>query len=89
MAGPIAEAFLKPDWKECQDVACPKPAIFVASRQFNERENGNLRSPLLLVFLNETVLETNLCVPVAEMGRPFRGAVERSPSVYSELAIWD
>jgi hypothetical protein len=67
-------------------VASPKPATFVAGRQFNERENGNLRSPPLLIFLDETVLETNLCVPVAELGRPF--TVERKPSVYGELAIW-
>jgi hypothetical protein len=51
--GPIAEAFLKPHRKKHLDVARPKPTIFVAGGQIDQRKYCNLRTPTLTFFLDE------------------------------------
>ena len=85
--GPIAEALLKPHRKKHLDVADPEPPVFVAGGQIDQRKYRNLRSPTLIVFLDEPILETNRRIAVPELHRAAGRTVERGYSVDRELAI--
>src|SRR5262245_49444283 len=87
--GPIAEALLKPYWKEYLDVTCAEAAIFVASGQVDLRKYRHLRSPTLTVLLDEPILEADRRIAVAELHRASGRTVECCNGVNRELSIGD
>src|SRR5262245_28393815 len=87
--GRFAETLLRPDREKPQDVACSQPTALVTAWQLNEGEDGNLRSPTMLILLNEPVFKADRHVAETELNGVIRRAVERDRCVDRELAIRD
>src|SRR5262245_36540522 len=85
----MAKTLLPPDREKSSNVPCSQPTALIAGWQLDEREDGNLGSPTILILLDEPVLKADRQVAETELSGSIRSAVERGQCVDSKLAIGD
>ena len=74
---PIAEALLHPNGKKSAHMAGAKALGLVSGRQFEKRKHADHRRRAVFVFLDESILEAQLGIAIAELGRAAGRTVER------------